>query len=164
VLLKAIYGVAVVPWRFFRHVYIAATAEIGPGLVLQHPHAILIPPGSRIGRDCTIYHEVTLGEGRQRGFPQLADHVVLFPGARLLGGISVGAHSLIGANTVVQRDVADGVFVTPPAPRQLPAATSEKIYEASQVRRKQAEQEPLAPGQPCAGRQRILADKDFGPR
>ncbi|MEZ0497977.1 serine O-acetyltransferase [Sphingomonas sp. IW22] len=92
--------------------FVQPGAQIGPGLKLPHPSGIVIGTGARIGSNCTIYHQVTLGGARRGDFkanryPSVGDDVVLYAGAKLLGGIRVGNHVEVGANAVVRCDVPD---------------------------------------------------------
>jgi serine O-acetyltransferase len=113
-------------WRFFLRVDIAAGADIGPGLCLVHPHSVMIPV-TTIGEQALIFHEVTIGTNMTtRGFPTLGDGVVVYAGARVLGGITIGDGVTIGANCVVTSSVRARALVAP-APnrvlyRDLPAA------------------------------------------
>lgn len=88
-------------------------AAIGPGLVLPHPGGIVLG-AARIGRDVTIYQNVTLGA---RGFdphhdlstrPVIGDGVVLGAGAVVLGPVTVGAGATVAANSLALRDVPPG--------------------------------------------------------
>ena len=110
-ILRILYLFIVMPVRFFHYVHIPVRAVIGPGLLLVHPHMILFPKGVILGESCTVYHDVTLGLGPIDGVPRLADNVVVFPGARVLGGVTIGEHAHLGANTVVLRDVDPGATV-----------------------------------------------------
>lgn len=111
------------PLRLALHVDIPFAARIGEGFALIHPFNVLIGPGAQIGADCAFYHEVTVGLGPRPGFPRVGSGIVVFPGARILGGISVGDRSEIGANCVLTHDVpASSIVVTSPArilPKQL---------------------------------------------
>ena len=63
-----------------------------------------------IGNDVTLFQGVTLrGTGKERGkrHPTLGDRVVVGTGAKVLGNITIGADSMIGANAVVIRDVPE---------------------------------------------------------
>lgn len=90
--------------------YLSPLAEIAPGLALPHPTGIVIGDGAVIGARCTIYQQATLG-GRRVGdhgkgaYPRVADDVVIFAGAKLIGRINVGEGAVIGANSVVLQDV-----------------------------------------------------------
>lgn len=120
------YRIARLPyWLFNLHLWAGHRgAQIGPGLLLIHPNNIYFGPGVVVGADCDIYHEVTLGMGHIPGTPKLGDQVSVFSGARVLGGVQIGARSMIGANSVVVRDVPESTVVLPPASRLLPRALS----------------------------------------
>jgi serine O-acetyltransferase len=101
--------------RFFTGIEIHPAAKIGPGLVIDHGMATVIGETAEIGRDVTLYHNVTLGgvdlkKGKRH--PTVEDCVVVGAGAQVLGAITVGAYSRIGSNAVVVRDVPAGSVVT----------------------------------------------------
>jgi serine O-acetyltransferase len=84
--------------------------RIGPGLVMQHPTGIVIGGGARVGAECTILQNVTIGERYGDGrpphdYPVIGDRVTIGAGACVLGGIHVGNDAVIGANAVVLDDV-----------------------------------------------------------
>ena len=82
-------------------------ATIAPGLFIAHPAGIVIGRGSIVGSGANFYQGITLGTKTLNNieFPILKDHVTVFAGAKVLGGIVVGGYSVIGANTVVLVDV-----------------------------------------------------------
>ncbi len=97
---------------------IVPQAEIGGGCYIPHGVGIVIGGTSVVGEDCTILQGVTLGEARfdTSDCPRIGDRVTLGAGAKILGGIEVGADSFIGANSVVLADVPPGsVAVGAPA-------------------------------------------------
>jgi serine O-acetyltransferase len=102
---KLLAALVRLPILLFLNTDIPVETRIGPGLCLPHPFNIVMGGGAEIGEDCTIFHEVTLGRGPLPGEPKLGDNVVLFVGARVLGGAVVGARAEIGANCVVTRSV-----------------------------------------------------------
>lgn len=62
-------------------------------LRLGHPFGVVVAPSVTIGRNVTIYQHVTIGTkrlGRKAGSPIIGDHVVIFPNAVVVGGISLG--------------------------------------------------------------------------
>ena len=99
-------------------------ARIGPGLRLVHPFNVMIGRGVEIGTDCNIYHEVTLGTGQIPGTPKIGNHVCIYPGARLLGGIEIGNGTMIGANCVVTKDVPSGSVIVSAPSRIIPRSLS----------------------------------------
>jgi serine O-acetyltransferase len=120
-----LYRLARIPCRIFNVVLWAGSggARIGPGVCLIHPANIYIGQGVEIGENCLIFHEVTLGTGYVQGTPKIGKNVDIYVGARILGGITVGDNSMVGANCVVTRDApADSIILTPPSraiPREL---------------------------------------------
>lgn len=108
--------------RLIRHNYGAEihwNAEIAPGVCFVHGNGLVISHGSRIGSNCLLFQNVTLGESmhstrRTVGSPTLGDGVHVMPGAVLLGPIVVGSGTKIGANAVVDDDVAAGSLVRSP--------------------------------------------------
>lgn len=121
-----LYRLLHLPYPLFNVVLWAGPGgcEIGPGLCLIHPNNIYFGPGVRIGRNCLVHHEVTLGMGSVPGTPQLGDNVVLYPGVRVQGGIRIGDNVLVGANCVVTRHIAPGSVVAPAPVRIIPRALS----------------------------------------
>lgn len=116
-----------VPIRLFLHVCLPTRTDIGGGLMLLHPYLVLVSSNSVIGKNCTLYHDVTLGAGTSPGHPHLEDNVVVFPGARVLGGVEIGAHAHVGANAVVVRDVPSWTFVVSPPVRRIPKAMAKSM-------------------------------------
>lgn len=84
----------------------------------QLPHGlngIIVSHNARIGADCRIYHQVTIGEGRG-GAPTIGDHVVIGAGAKIIGGITIGDYAKIGAGCVVMQDIPSHAVVLAGAP------------------------------------------------
>jgi serine O-acetyltransferase len=101
-------------WK--RGVDICSLARIGKGLRMPHPHGIVIGGHTRIGEYAHILQGVTFGgtTGKQRPdgdswqvSPYIGDHVLIGAGAKLVGPVRVGHHSIIGANAVVTHDIPD---------------------------------------------------------
>lgn len=92
-------------WTVVTGADIPLTCQIGGGLLLPHPNGIVIHPDAKIGVNCLIFHQVTLGSRGGSGVPEIAGHVDIGAGAKILGPVRVGAHARIGANAVVIRDV-----------------------------------------------------------
>jgi serine O-acetyltransferase len=83
-------------------------AVIGPGLFIDHGMGVVIGETARLGQDVTLYQGVTLGgTGFATGkrHPTVEDNVTIGAGAALLGPITVGHGSKIGAGSVVIHDV-----------------------------------------------------------
>lgn len=84
---------------------IAPSVPIGTGLYLPHPVGIVIHARG-VGSDVEVQSCVTIGQKDGTGFPRIGDGVVIACGARVLGAITLGDASIVGANAVVLRDVA----------------------------------------------------------
>ena len=96
------------------------TAEIGPGLFIQHGFATMVA-ARRIGANCWINQQVTIGYDSFLGAPELEDDVVVSAGAMVLGSVHLGKGAHVGAGAVVTRDVPAGmVAVGVPARNREP--------------------------------------------
>jgi serine O-acetyltransferase len=106
-------------------------AYIGQGLFIDHGMGVVIGETAEIGEDVTLYHGVTLGgtsleKGKRH--PTLGDRVVVGAGAKVLGAITIGDDTRIGANAVVVKSVpANSVVVG--VPGQVIARS--KLHHAS---------------------------------
>ena len=102
---------------------IPVTAEFAGMPTLPHGlSGIYISAGAKIGRDCVIFHQVTIGSNalpgsKGQGCPTIGDHVYSGAGAKIIGGVTVGNHVRIGANCVVTQDIPDNATVVLERPR-----------------------------------------------
>ena len=104
------------------HCGVSTTAEIAPGFVIRHVGSVVVGGGVTIESGCEIRQGVTLGGnyGRKlpdgRSQPIMREGVSVGAGAKILGPITVGARSIVGANAVVVSDVPpDSVAAGVPA-------------------------------------------------
>lgn len=103
-------------WTVVTGADIPPTTRIDGGLLLPHPNGIVIHPSVRIGPNCLIFQQVTLGTAGGDGVPIIGGHVDIGAGAKILGAVTIGDHARIGANAVVLKDVpAGGTAVGVPA-------------------------------------------------
>ncbi|MET0340470.1 MAG: serine acetyltransferase [Polyangiales bacterium] len=84
------------------------SARIAGGLLIPHPTGVVVHPEAVIGPNCLLFQQVTIGTGPKPGVPRLGGHVDVGPGAKILGGVTIGDHAVIGANAVVLTDVPAG--------------------------------------------------------
>lgn len=106
--------------RWFTGVEIHPGAKIGRRFFIDHGMGIVIGETTEIGDDVMLYHGVTLGGRTQdatgKRHPTLASGVVVGSGAKVLGPITVGSNTVIGANAVVTKDAPeDSILVGVPA-------------------------------------------------
>jgi serine O-acetyltransferase len=83
-------------------------ARIGIGIMLDHGTGIVIGETATVGDNCSILQNVTLGgTGKETGdrHPKIGDNVLLSVGAKVLGNIRVGDCSVVGAGSVVLKEV-----------------------------------------------------------
>jgi serine O-acetyltransferase len=86
------------------------SADIGPGLKLIHGVGTVIGAMCTVGSHFTVYQNVTIGDklGRDTGKrPKVGDYVIATVGAQILGPVTVGSRSVIGANAVVLDSLPD---------------------------------------------------------
>ena len=96
-------------WRAVSGADIQLSSLIERGLVLPHTNGVVIFPDVRIGSNCTIFQQMTLGTRCDDVVcPVIGGRAEVGAGAKLLGGITIGAHAVIGANAVVVTDVPAG--------------------------------------------------------
>lgn len=101
--------------RFVSHVARALTgieihpaATLGPGLFIDHGMGVVIGETAEIGENVTLLQGVTLGGTslrREKRHPTLGNNVVVGAGAKIIGALTIGDNSRIGAGSVVVRDV-----------------------------------------------------------
>src|SRR6201995_3077542 len=94
--------------RSITGIEIHPAATIGQGFFIDHGMAVVIGQTAEIGDDVTLYQGGTLGgtgfvTGKRH--PTVQDNVTIGSGAKLLGPITVGHRSKIGAGSVVIHDV-----------------------------------------------------------
>lgn len=90
-------------------IYIGNSVTIGPGLKLPHPTGIVLGKGVVIGKNCTIYQQVTIGlaahDHRHGHYAQIGDEAVLYAGVKIIGAVRIGHYVTVGANAVVNRSI-----------------------------------------------------------
>ena len=92
-------------------------AEIGEGVLFQHPVGVVVGGGASIGDFSTLMGSVTLGRKVLDGgagfseYPAVGACVTIGAGATLIGSINIADHSIIGANSVVVSDTTVGSTV-----------------------------------------------------
>ena len=94
--------------RSFTGIEIHPGAKIGKKVFIDHGMGVVIGETAEIGDNCLLYQGVTLGgTGKNHGkrHPTLKKNVVVGAGAKVLGSITVGANTRIGAGSVVVRSV-----------------------------------------------------------
>jgi len=129
--LHAVWAHRINHWLWKHHVYLLARflsnvsrtitgveihpgAELGRRLFIDHGMGVVIGETAVVGDDVTMFHGSTLGgTGTEKGkrHPTIGNGVLIGAGAKILGNITVGINSRVGANSVVLHDVPDGCTV-----------------------------------------------------
>lgn len=94
--------------RFFTGIEIHPGAQIGRRFFIDHGMGVVIGETCEIGNNVTVFQGVTLGgTGKEKGkrHPTVLDHALIATGAKVLGSITIGEYSKIGAGSVVLHDV-----------------------------------------------------------
>jgi serine O-acetyltransferase len=100
--------------RFLTAIEIHPGAVIGKSFFIDHGSGVVIGETAEIGDDVLMYQGVVLGGTsleKKKRHPTIGNNVVIGSAAILLGAITVGDNSRIGANSVVVRSVPPGSVV-----------------------------------------------------
>jgi putative colanic acid biosynthesis acetyltransferase WcaB len=90
--------------------------QIGEKLQLQHGHGLVVNHGTIIGAHCTLRHSTTIGnkklaDGSFSASPKIGNNVDIGTHVVIIGAITVGDNVVVGAGSVVVKDVPDGAVV-----------------------------------------------------
>lgn len=96
--------------RFLTGIEIHPGATIGKRFFIDHGMGVVIGETTVIGNDCTLYQGVTLGgvgtgEHKVKRHPTLQNNVMISSGARIIGDVTIGDNSIVGASSVILKDV-----------------------------------------------------------
>nr|WP_239585956.1 hypothetical protein [Bacillus mesophilus] len=84
-------------------------AKIGKDLKIAHSVGIVIGAGTSVGKNLSIYQNVTIGSKIDRNgkaqYPIIGDNVTLYPGCVVIGNITIGDDAVVAPNAVVIKDV-----------------------------------------------------------
>ena len=128
--------------RILTGIEIHPAAKIGRRFFIDHGMGVVIGETAEIGDDVTLYHGVTLGgllpsinsDGQRniKRHPTICSNVIVGAGAQILGPITVNNCARVGANSVVVKDVAEGVTVTgiPARPVSVRKASDKTAFQA----------------------------------
>lgn len=124
--------------RFFTGVEIHPGAKIGAGFMIDHGMGVVIGETTEIGKNVTLYHDVTLGGRKmydengkklEKRHPTICDNVIIGSGAQILGPIIIGKNVKIGSNAIVIKDIPDNcTVVNNPAYIVKKSSTKEKTF------------------------------------
>ena len=96
--------------KFICGLDISPKTKIGAGFILFHPQNIVINADSVLGDNVMLKHNVTIGNKvdpvtGQHVSPVIGNNVELSPGVVVLGNVSIGDNSIIGAGAIVVKSI-----------------------------------------------------------
>lgn len=100
--------------RFLTGIEIHPAARMGLGVFIDHGMGIVIGETAEVGNNVSLLQGVTLGgtsTKREKRHPTLRDNVTVGAGAKIIGAITIGENSRVGAGSVVVRDVPPNAVV-----------------------------------------------------
>lgn len=115
-----VYKIIFSPYRFLYKfitewimgIEIPYNLKVGSGFRVYHFHALVINSGTVIGENCTFRHSTTIGNARSGGAaPTIGNNVEVGANVCIIGAINIGDNVVIGAGTVVTKDVPPNAVV-----------------------------------------------------
>lgn len=124
--------------RFLTGIEIHPAAQIGEGFMIDHGMGVVIGETTIIGKNVTLYHDVTLGGRKfydengkkiEKRHPTIGDNVTIGSGAQILGPITIGKNVKIGSNAIVIKDIPENcTVVNTPAYIVKKSSVKEKTF------------------------------------
>lgn len=114
--------------------FIGVLAEFKNRPVFPHGAVgVFISNGAKIGENCVIFHQVTigsntLGDSKHKGYPVIGDNCYIGAGAKIIGNVRIGDNVRIGANCVVVEDVESNSVVVLNKPRVIKKSSLDNTY------------------------------------
>lgn len=131
--------------RFLTGIEIHPAAKIGYGLFIDHGAGVVVGETTEIGNNVTLFQGVTLGgTGKEKGkrHPTIKDDVVIYAGAKILGNIVIGKNAVVGAQSVVLKDVPENATVVG-IPAKVVKINGVKIKQENELKNLKIEIENL---------------------
>ena len=96
--------------RLVSQMEIFYSADIGPGLKINHGLGLVIGAHCRIGENALLYQNTVIGDKKplartREARPDIGSHLVMFSNAKILGPVKIGDHAVIEQNAVCTRDL-----------------------------------------------------------
>lgn len=82
------------------------SADIGEALKINHGVGLVIGSRTKVGNNCLFHQGVTIGE-KNGGRANIGNNVVVYPNAVIVGDVSIGNNSIIGANAFVDKSCSE---------------------------------------------------------
>lgn len=99
------FRLLLLPLKLFNcHSLFIACTDIGTGFFIEHGFSTIIAC-RHIGRNCWINQQVTIGFSNKTDSPFIGDDVQIKAGAKIIGNVVIGDDVIVGANSVVVKDI-----------------------------------------------------------
>ena len=107
----------------------------GPGLSIAHYGTIVVNQNSKIGKNCRIHENVTIGStGGEELAPQIGNNVFIGTGAKIIGNIEIADNIAIGANSLVNKSFTEPGITIAGNPAKKISNNSSKMFINNQLR------------------------------
>ncbi|MDY0210719.1 MAG: serine O-acetyltransferase EpsC [Acholeplasma sp.] len=120
--------------RTFTNIDIHPGATIGKGLFIDHGAGVVIGQTAVIKDNVVIFHGVTLGSNSTNSIgkrhPNIGNNVTIYANSVLVGNITIGDHSIIGANSMVKQDIPEKSVVVG-NPMRFISIDGKRIYDTT---------------------------------
>jgi len=126
-------GLAIVKKLFtcITHISLNPNAQIGPGMLIPYAGCIRVHGDTRIGADCVLFHQCTIGANARSAGAVIGDHVRIGCHSSIVGPVVIGDSATIAPNSLVVTDVPAGATVVGVPARALhPTALSKIEYQS----------------------------------
>lgn len=85
--------------------------KIGAGLKLNHSYGIVVNADAIIGENFYLGHNVTIGSNGPKNVPVIGNNVTIFTGSVVIGNVSIGDNVVVGACSLVFKDIPNNTIV-----------------------------------------------------
>lgn len=104
---------------------------VGAGVNFIHRGTIAINPGCTVGENSRINCDVVIGAelGSSKKAPVIGKNVYIAPGAKILGNVKIGDNVIVGANSVVIKDVPDNVAVAGVPAKVISQKSTKEVFK-----------------------------------
>ena len=106
--------------------------KVGAGLVINHGHGTFVT-AKEIGENCLLDQMVTIGYNNESVPPTIGNNVTVHVGATIVGEVSIGDNSIVGANTLVITNVPSDVTVLGVPAKIIVARSPVKTHRQSKT-------------------------------
>lgn len=109
------------------NIVIGKSTKLEENVYFPHCQNIVIGEGVKIGRGTTIYQDVTIGQNKGK-YPSIGDDVTIYTGSKIIGGVTIGNRAIIGANSVVTKDIPENTIYAGNPAKFIKLRDEEDVY------------------------------------